>query len=141
MYAYKRVHEIDAAVIAVAARGDAVVDFAGKHQLEKTYRGFRDLLADRDIDVIDICTPPAWHAAHAAQWSMTGGRSLIRMRCHPLSAVLYLKIVEAKARGERITVAAVMGAVGNVDARLPAAERTYINANPLDVEDWGMLTL
>ena len=40
------------------------------------------------------------HAAHAAQWAMTGGGSLIRMGCHPLSAVLYLKQVEAKARGE-----------------------------------------
>jgi len=244
MYAYKRVHGVDAAVTAVAARGDGVVDFAGKHQIRRTYRDFRDLLADRDIDVIDICTPPAlhaamivegvqagkhvicekpfsgyfgraddpspigkhvakslmyervmeemqktcaavkssgrlfmyaedWvyapavaktveilkatkskilfmkgeeshsgsHAAHAAQWSMTGGGSLIRMGCHPLSAVLYLKQVEAKARGEDIAVAAVMADVGNVAARLPAAERTYIKANPLDVEDWGMLTL
>src|SRR5207244_298002 len=45
------------------------------------------------------------HAAHAAQWAMTGGGSLIRMGCHPLSAVLYLKQVEAKARGEAISVA------------------------------------
>ena len=63
MYAYKRVHGVDAAVTAVAARGDVVVDFAGKHQIGRTYRDFRDLLADRDIDVIDICTPPALHAA------------------------------------------------------------------------------
>jgi hypothetical protein len=32
---------------------------------------------------------------HAAQWAMTGGGSLIRMGCHPLSTVLYLKQVEA----------------------------------------------
>src|SRR6202048_4310287 len=38
------------------------------------------------------------HAAHAAQWSMTGGGSLIRMGCHPLAAVLYLKRIEARAR-------------------------------------------
>ena len=43
------------------------------------------------------------HAAHAAQWAMTGGGSLIRMGCHPLSAVLYLKQVEANARGETIS--------------------------------------
>ena len=36
------------------------------------------------------------HAAHAAHWSMTGGGSLIRMGCHPLSAVLYLKQVEPR---------------------------------------------
>jgi predicted dehydrogenase len=244
MYAYKRVHGIDAEVSAVVARGDHVLDFAKKHGIGKTYRDFQHLLEDRDIDVIDICTPPAlhaamiaqgvragkhvicekpfsgyfgrpgdarpigkqvakslmyervmeememtraaveasgrlfmyaedWiyapavaktveilnatkhkvlfmkaeeshsgsHAAHAAQWSMTGGGSLIRMGCHPLSTVLYLKQVEARSRGEQIAVQAVTADVGNVAAGLPRAERAYIKANPVDVEDWGMLTL
>ena len=80
------------------------------------------------------------HAAHAAQWAMTGGGSLIRMGCHPLSAVLYLKQVEARARGETIGVASVTCNVGNVTAGLKPEERTYIKANPVDVEDWGTLT-
>jgi predicted dehydrogenase len=244
MYAYKRVHGVDAKVTAVVARGDHVVDFAKKHEIGATYRSFQDLLADKEIDVVDICTPPMlhatmivqavqagkhvicekpfagyfgraddrtpigkhvpkslmyervmeemdrtcaviksggclfmyaedWiyapavtktveilnatkdkilfmkaeeshsgsHAAHAAQWSMTGGGSLIRMGCHPLSTVLYLKHVEARARGERIAVAAVTADVGNVAACLPPQERPFIKANPVDVEDWGMLTL
>jgi predicted dehydrogenase len=81
------------------------------------------------------------HAAHAAQWAMTGGGSLIRMGCHPLSAMLYLKQVEAKARGERITVSAVTADVGNVATCLRADERAYIKAKPVDVEDWGTLTM
>jgi predicted dehydrogenase len=244
MYAYKRVYGVDVEVAAVAARGDHVLDFAKKHRIPKAYRDFRAVLADKEIDVVDICTPPAlhadmiveavqagkhvicekpftgyfgrgddkapigkqvpkslmyervmaemektcaavkasgrlfmyaedWvyapavakaveilgaskdkilfmkgeeshsgsHAAHAAQWSMTGGGSLIRMGCHPLSAVLYLKEVEARARGERITVAAVTADVGNVAACVPREQRPFINANPIDVEDWGMLTL
>src|SRR6476619_5550486 len=80
------------------------------------------------------------HAAHAAQWAMTGGGSLIRMGCHPLSAVLYLKQVEARARGETITVASVTCDVGNVTACLRPEERAVLKANPVDVEDWGMLT-
>src|SRR5262245_52677587 len=197
MYAYRRVYGLDAEVKAVAARGDHVIAFAKKHRIPTTYRTFADLVADKDIDVIDICTPPNlhasmiveamragkhvicekpfagyfgreddttpigrhvpkalmyqrvieemektvaaikatgklfmyaedWvyapavtktaeilratkdkilfmkgeeshsgsHAAHAAQWAMTGGGSLIRMGCHPLSGVLYLKQVE-----------------------------------------------
>src|SRR6516162_3839191 len=244
MYAYKRVYSVDADVVAVAARGDHVIDFAKKHQIGKTYRDFRVLIADRSIDVIDICTPPMlhapmiveavqagkhvicekpfagyfgrdgdktpigkhvakalmyervleemertcaairangrlfmyaedWvyapavaktaeilnatkdkilfmkaeeshsgsHAAHAAQWAMTGGGSLIRMGCHPLSTALYLKQVEAKARGEHITVSAVTADTGNVAAALAPAERTYIKANPVDVEDWSALTV
>src|ERR1700735_5776696 len=42
------------------------------------------------------------HAPHAAQWSMTGGGALIRMGCHPLSAVLYLKQGQGQATGETI---------------------------------------
>jgi predicted dehydrogenase len=244
MYAYKRVYGLDAQVTAVAARGEQVLDFAKKHQIRQTYRNFPALLADKDVDVVDICTQPAlhatmivdavragkhvicekpftgyfgrdddkvpvgkyvpksrmyervieemdktcaafkasgrlfmyaedWiyapavtktaeilqatkdkilfmkaeeshsgsHAAHAAQWSMTGGGSLIRMGCHPLSTVLYLKQVEARSRGERIAVAAVTADVGNVAACLPAQERRFIKANPVDVEDWGMITL
>ena len=81
------------------------------------------------------------HAAHAAQWSMTGGGSLIRMGCHPLSTVLYLKQVEARARGERISVSGVSADVGNVAACLAPRERGFLKADPVDVEDWGMLTL
>jgi predicted dehydrogenase len=244
MYAYKRVYGVDAEVSAVVARGDHVVDFAKKHRIRTTYRDFRDLLADQEINVVDICTPPMlhaamivaaveagkhvicekpfagyfgrdgdktpigkhvpkslmyervmgemdktraaikssgrlfmyaedWiyapavaktveilkatkdkilfmkaeeshsgsHAAHAAQWSMTGGGSLIRMGCHPLAAVIYLKRVEARARGETVGVAAVTADVGNVAACLTAAERQFIKANPVDVEDWGTLTI
>src|SRR5712671_6622492 len=243
MYAYKRIYGLDAQVTAVAARGEHVFDFAKKHEIRQTYRDFFSLLADEEIDVVDICTPPAvhatmiveaveagkhvicekpftgyfgrgddkvpvgkyvpksrmyervveemdktcaaikasgrlfmyaedWiyapavtktveilkatkdkilfmkaeeshsgsHAAHAARWAMTGGGSLIRMGCHPLSAVLYLKQVEAHSRGETIGVASVICDVGNVAACLRPDERGVIKSNPVDVEDWGTLT-
>ncbi|MGY4574563.1 gfo/Idh/MocA family oxidoreductase [Bradyrhizobium pachyrhizi] len=243
MVAYRRVYGVDVEVRAVAARGDHVNEFARKHAIPNAYRSFAGLIADRELDVIDICTPPNlhaamiveamqagkhvicekpfsgyfgrdgdkapigrhvpkalmyqrvmeemektraaversgklfmyaedWiyapavtktaeiiratgdkilfmkgeeshsgsHAAHAAEWAMTGGGSLIRMGCHPLSAVLYLKQVEARARGETITVASVSCDVGNVTASLKPQERAYIKANPVDVEDWGTLT-
>lgn len=244
MHAYRRVYGCDVEVKTVAARGDHVVDFARHHHIPNTCRSFRELIADRELDVIDICTPPNlhasmiveamqagkhvicekpfagyfgregdrlpigkgvakalmyervleemeqtraaiektgklfmyaedWiyapavsktaeflratrdkvlfmkgeeshsgsHAAHAAQWAMTGGGSLIRMGCHPLSAVLYLKQVEAKARGETIAPASVTCDVGNVAACLPAGERGIVKSNPVDVEDWGTLTV
>jgi predicted dehydrogenase len=242
MHAYRRVYGIDVDVKAVAVRGDRVLDFAARHQIPAVYRSFRDLITDRELDVIDICTPPNlhasmiveameagkhvicekpftgyfgreedktpigkhvpkvlmyervleemergcaairktgklfmyaedWiyapavsktaeilratkdkilfmkgeeshsgsHAAHAAQWAMTGGGSLLRMGCHPLSTMLYLKQVEAKARGEAVSVASVICDVGNVAACLRSGERAFIKANPTDVEDWGML--
>ena len=200
MQGYRRIFGVDAEVTAVAARGDQVRAFAAKHRIATIYRDIEALLADRAIDIVDLCTPPAlhgamilaairagkhvicekpfcgyfgrpgdatpigrsvakslmyervvaemdeiraaiaasgklfmyaedWvyapavaktaeilratkdkilfmkgdeshsgsHAAHAAEWAMTGGGSLIRMGCHPLSTVLYLKGVEAAA--------------------------------------------
>ena len=244
MHAYRRVYGLDVEVVAVAARGEQVVDFAKRHHIATTYRSFAALIADGAIDVVDICTPPNlhaamvveamkagkhviceqpfagyfgragdpvpigrqvpkalmyqrvleemeetraaientgklfmyaedWiyapavtktaeilkatkdkvlfmkaeeshsgsHAAHAAEWAMTGGGSLIRMGCHPLSAVLYLKQVEARARGEAIVAASVTCDVGNVTACLRPEERAYIKANPVDVEDFGTLTV
>jgi predicted dehydrogenase len=81
------------------------------------------------------------HAPHAAEWAMTGGGALIRQGCHPLSACLYLKQVEAKARGENINVADVTCDVGNLTAALGDEERRYIQARPRDVEDWGLLNM
>lgn len=244
MYAYSRVYGLEVDVRAAVSRGDGVRDFARRFGIPQTYRDYRELLADGDIDVIDICTPPAmhaemivaamkagkhvicekpftgyfgragdaapigrqvakslmhervmeemqatreairaggrlfmyaedWvyapavaktaeiltatgdrilfmkaeeshsgsHAAHAAQWAMTGGGALIRQGCHPLGAVLYLKQVEAKARGETIRVVSVTCDVGTLTAGLKPEERRHIHANPVDVEDWGTMAL
>jgi predicted dehydrogenase len=244
MQAYRRVYGVQVEVAAVCARGDHVVDFAKRHGIATTHRDYRALIADKTIDVIDICTPPAlhgamvaeamaagkhvicekpfagyfgrpgdpepigrqvpkslmyqrvleemgataeavrrsgrlfmyaedWiyapavtktaeivrasrdkilfmkaeeshsgsHAAHAAHWSQTGGGSLIRMGCHPLSAVLHLKQVEAAARGETIAATAVTADTGNLAAGLKPEEKPFIKASPVDVEDWGMLNL
>ena len=81
------------------------------------------------------------HAEHAARWDMTGGGALIRQGCHPLSAALYLKQVEATARGEHITVKDVTCDVGYLTAAAPPDQRRYLNAHPVDVEDWGLLSL
>jgi predicted dehydrogenase len=81
------------------------------------------------------------HAPHAAEWAMTGGGALIRQGCHPLSACLYLKQVEAAARGDTINVVDVTCDVGNLTSALGEDERRYIQARPKDVEDWGVLNV
>ena len=72
MYAYQRVYGLDARVTAVAARGDHVLDFAKKHQIRASHRDFRALLADKEIDVVDICTPPALHATMIVEATQAG---------------------------------------------------------------------
>ncbi len=81
------------------------------------------------------------HAPHAAQWAASGGGAVIRQGCHPLSALLHLKAVEAAARGETAMVRDVTCDVGVLTAGLDAREHAYIQARPEDVEDWGTITL
>lgn len=81
------------------------------------------------------------HAWHAAEWERTGGGSMIRQGCHPLSAALHLKMIEAKARGETFAVESVLCDTGFVTERLTDEERRFIAARPKDVEDWSMLSL
>lgn len=81
------------------------------------------------------------HAWHAAEWEQTGGGSMIRQGCHPLTAVLHLKMVEAKARGEQFGVKSVVCDTGVVTEKLTKEERRFIAATPKDVEDWSMLSL
>lgn len=81
------------------------------------------------------------HAPHAALWDQTGGGALIRQGCHPLSAVLYLKQEEAKARGEIITMQSVSADVGSIVERLNEDDRKHIASRPVDVEDWAQMTV
>ncbi len=81
------------------------------------------------------------HAPHAALWRYTGGGSFMRQGCHPLSAILYLKNIEAQARGEQITVTSVIGDVGNTLRSVGKEERRFIAAHPVDVEDCANVIL
>ena len=81
------------------------------------------------------------HASHAARWDMSGGGALIRQGCHPLSAVLYLKQVEARARGETIGISEVTADVGNIGDTLSDEDHRYILSHPVDVEDWAMMNM
>ncbi|MBP2667510.1 MAG: oxidoreductase [Firmicutes bacterium] len=76
MHSYRRVYGVNAVVEAVVSRGEHVVDFARRHHIPKVYRDFRDLLQDKDIDVVDICTPAVVHAPMIVE-AMESGKHVI----------------------------------------------------------------
>lgn len=80
-------------------------------------------------------------SAVAGQWSGTGGGTLIRCGTHPLTGILYLKQVEAAARGETITVTSVLADTALTTACLSEQEHRHISARPQDVEDFSTLTI
>lgn len=243
MRAYARVYGVRAEVVAACSRGEGARAFAEKYGIPKVFHDYTEMLADPDIDLVDLCTPPQahhtmiedsvragkhvvcekpftgyfgeandprpvgvvsketmyeavlrrmertakvvaesgklflyaedWvyapavakaaeilektrdrilflkaeeshsgsHAPHAREWEMTGGGAMIRQGCHPISAVIHLKMTEARVRGERFGIREVLCDTGNIVTGLSKEERRFIAASPHDVEDWAMLTL
>ncbi|MBQ4311178.1 MAG: Gfo/Idh/MocA family oxidoreductase, partial [Oscillospiraceae bacterium] len=77
----------------------------------------------------------------AGEWSKTGGGTFIRTGSHPLSAILWLKHIEAKAQGKCIEVKTVFGDMGQITPSLTQYEHRHIAAQPNDVEDYGNVIL
>ncbi len=77
----------------------------------------------------------------AGEWSKTGGGTFIRTGAHPLTAILWLKSVEAEARHEDIRVESVYADMETITEGLSEYEHRHIAARPNDVEDFGTVIL
>lgn len=77
----------------------------------------------------------------AGEWSKTGGGTFIRTGAHPLSAILWLKDVEAQALGKEITVKSVLADMGQITPSLSEYDHRHIAARPNDVEDFSTVIL
>lgn len=77
----------------------------------------------------------------AGLWSKTGGGTFIRTGTHPLSAILWLKEQEAKARNTDIKVESVLADMGRITTTLSDYEHRHILAMPQDVEDNGTVII
>lgn len=71
----------------------------------------------------------------AGEWNKTGGGTFIRTGAHPLTAILWLKHIEAEARGEDIRVVSVFADMAQITPALTQYEHRHIAAMPHDVED------
>ena len=80
------------------------------------------------------------HASTYAFWKFSGGGVLIGKGCHPLTAALYLKRVEGRARtGEPIRPASV-SARAHAITRLPKfVDAGHIRCDYHDIDDWSMI--
>lgn len=77
----------------------------------------------------------------AGYWNKTGGGSFSRVGAHPLTAILWLKQIEAKAHHKDIKLKSVFADMGRVTPTLTEYEHRHIAARPVDVEDNGTIIL
>src|SRR5438309_6061979 len=87
---------------------------AAAYGFESWTANWRDLLDRRDVDIVDICTPPGTHAEIAAA-AAAAGKAVI---CEKPLAVTYAQAASAVAA---VAEAHVLNAVGFNYRRLPAA--------------------
>ena len=80
------------------------------------------------------------HAATYAYWKFSGGGVLIGKGCHPLSAALYLKRVEGRARSGEPIRPATVSARAHAITRLPDfIDAGHIRCDYHDIDDWSMI--
>jgi predicted dehydrogenase len=80
------------------------------------------------------------HSLAYGQWKFSGGGSMVGKGCHPLSAALYFKQVEGKARNGKAIRPATVSARTHAITRM----QSYMNEGHLrttykDIEDFAML--
>jgi len=77
----------------------------------------------------------------AGEWCKTGGGTFTRTGSHPLSAILWLKTVEAEKQGKEVSVKEVIADMATITKSLNDYEHRHIAARPNDVEDFGTVVI
>lgn len=80
-------------------------------------------------------------SAFGNTWENIGGGTLMRIGCHPLGGVLYMKQQEAFARGKTVRPVRVVADTGRMLDGLSQEERRYIREQLMDVEDFATVTI
>lgn len=80
------------------------------------------------------------HSLTYGQWKFSGGGSMIGKGCHPLTAAIYLKHVEGKARDGKPIRPKAISARTHAITRMPSfQDEGYLRTNYKDTEDFALL--
>jgi predicted dehydrogenase len=80
------------------------------------------------------------HASTYGYWKFSGGGSMVGKGCHPLTAALYLKRVEGRARNNRpIQPKSVSARVHALTREKSFIDRGHLRADYIDIEDFSIM--
>ncbi|MGC5628832.1 Gfo/Idh/MocA family protein [Georgenia sp. Z1344] len=128
----------------VVVRGDRVFGYAENYVYAPSIQKSREVLersGSRITMMLGEESHNGSHSEYARHWRHSGGGALIRQGCHPLSAMLYLKQVEARAAGRSVAVESVLADTTAITPTLPDERRRFLHARPADVEDVANVVL
>jgi len=130
-------------IVAAARRRGVVLGYAENWIYAPAVQKEREIIEKTDAQILWMLGGESHSGSHSPVygiWRHAGGGSLVGKGCHPLTACLYLKQVEGRARqGRPIRPAAVSGRVHEI-TRLPGfQDRGFLRTDYTDVEDYSAL--
>jgi predicted dehydrogenase len=130
-------------IVAVARRRGGVLGYAENWIYAPAVQKEREIIEKTDAQILWMMGGESHSGSHSPVygiWRHAGGGSLVGKGCHPLTACLYLKQVEGRARqGRPIRPATVSCRVHEI-TRLPAfRDRGFLRTDYQDVEDYSAL--
>ena len=103
----------------------------------------REIIEKTGAQVLWIHAEEAHSGSHAktyAYWKFSGGGVMIGKGCHPLTAALYLKAVEGKARHGKPIRPAAVSARTHALTRLPGfRDEGHIRCDYYDIDDFSLM--
>ena len=103
----------------------------------------REIVEKTGAQILWIHAEEAHSGSHAktyAYWKYSGGGVMIGKGCHPLTAALYLKAVEGKARSGKPIRPAEVSARTHAITRLPGfRDEGHIRCDYCDIDDFSLM--
>jgi len=76
--AFKEVRGVEAEVVAVTSQSErSRTEFAAKHAVPSVYKDLSGMLAEEDLDVVDLCVPTYVHAEYIVQAAQAGKHVIV----------------------------------------------------------------
>jgi predicted dehydrogenase len=132
-------------LVEAARRRGVVLAYAENWIYAPAIQKEREIIEKTDAQILWMLGGESHSGSHSPVygiWRHAGGGSLVGKGCHPLSACLYLKAVEGRARGGRPIRPASVSCRVHEMTRLPRyRDRGFLRTDYEDVEDYSQLHL
>lgn len=132
-------------IVGAARRRGIVLAYAENWIHAPAIQKEREIIEKTDAQILWMLGGESHSGSHSPVygiWRHAGGGSLVGKGCHPLTACLYLKQVEGRARDGRPIRPATASARVHAITRLPSfRDRGFLRTEYEDVEDYSQLHL
>ena len=130
-------------LVAAEADSQATLCYAENWVYAPSVQKEREIIEKTGAQVLWIHGEESHSGSHSPTygfWKFSGGGSLIGKGCHPLTAAMYLKAVEGRARTGRPIRPRAVSARTAALTRLPGyRDKGHIRCDYHDIEDWSLV--